>query len=97
MRGIAYEIPAIRGTDIVFDGSLIRSENQLMHEGSIIRSANKVGMFTAEDGICICQNGGKVENVSLRNISFVTIRNGAALIKQEAGIAGNINQYIAWV
>ena len=82
--GVGYDGRAIPGTGITFDGSLVNG-------------SGKVGMFTATDGVCICVDGGQIENVNLKKISFSNGHVGAALIKQNAGQQSNINQYISWV
>lgn len=82
--GVAYDGTAIMGTGVTFDGSLVGG-------------SGKVGMFTATDGICICSDGGQIENITLKKISFSNGHVGAALIKQRAGQQSNINQYISWV
>lgn len=82
--GVAYDGRAIFGTGITFDGSLVNG-------------SGKVGMFTAADGVCICTDGGQIENITLKKIRFSNGHVGAALIKQNSGQQNNINQYISWV
>jgi len=82
--GVAYDMPAVAGTDRIFDGSLIKT-------------GGKWGAFVATDGVCLCSDGGQITNVTMRKLLFSNGKYGSALIKKDAGVNGNINQYITWV
>ena len=84
INGVAYDGQVVKGTDVAI-------------EGALANLSGKWGMFTAFDGVCLCSDNGQVNNLTLKKISFHNGQQGASLIKQSAGLLGNINQYISWV
>ena len=84
INGIAYDGQVVKGTDVAI-------------EGALANLSGKWGMFTAFDGVCLCSDNGQVNNLTLKKISFRNGQQGASLVKQSAGLLGNINQYISWV
>jgi len=79
INGVAYDGGAVAGTGIAFDASMVGG-------------TGKIGMFTATDGICLCTDGGQVQNLTLNKINFTDGHRGAALIRK----SGDFNQYISW-
>jgi hypothetical protein len=78
--GDGYNGVAVKGTDRVFDGSLIGG-------------SGKVGIFTSNDGICLCFDNGQIQNMTLNQIGYTAQTKGSALIRKSNGL----NQYISWV
>jgi hypothetical protein len=83
-NGVAYDGQAVEGTDRVYDGALVGK-------------ASKWGAFRSTDGVCLCNDSGQVENVTLDTIIPQGGQSGTALIRENAGQGNNINQYISWV
>jgi hypothetical protein len=78
--GVAYKGTVIAGTGVVFDASLFGGNG-------------KIGMFTANDGICLCTDSGQIQNLTLGKIGFTAQQHGAAIIRKRNGC----NQYLTWV
>jgi len=78
--GDGYDGTAVAGTGVVFDASLFGG-------------SGKIGMFTANNGICLCTNSGQIQNLTLNKIGFTAQQQGAAIIRKKNGC----NQYLTWV
>jgi hypothetical protein len=75
-----YDGTAVAGTDVVFDAKLFGG-------------SGKIGMFTANDGICLCTDSGQIQNLTLSKIGFTAQQHGTAIIRKKNGC----NQYLTWV